>query len=461
MSAAPSTAIEASAPAPQPPQPPRRKRRRVTAFKHYGVLVMPPERGRPYFRLRFTDPATGKVRRTRLPPEVSSPALATEQAIKLHGELTRRRLEATLAGGPQHVLCSRPLVGELDVYMAAAAARVSKHGRPTCASTLRWYRRQLTQFAEWCAARDVHTLAELTRPLLAEWRASRLATPAHGRPRAVSTVNQEVKPVRQMLLAARAEGRLTHLDSDAVSKPLARLTQSANKPRCLNVPEIRATLRAALAFDASPQRAKHAPQFAPVLAVALLTGMRRSELAELRVGQVLFDKPSDYDPSVVVANVNVIRLRAEQTKTFVARSIAMGAPYSDALVGLMRELCAGRGPHERVLRMGYQRIGDCVWRLTQAGRSAPADLCMKVTRSTCASYQGPLRAHPKANADRLGHTMAIAESHYLALPEGTPTTAKSLEAVMKCGAELDAILASLQVWRVAASKRRKRKPSKR
>lgn len=115
----------------------------------------------------------------------------------------------------------------------------------------------------------------------------------------------------------------------------------------------------------------------------------------------------------------------------------------------MRELIRGRAGHERVFRMSYQAIGSLSKRLRAGGRTPPEGFCMKDLRSTCATYQSPLPGNAKAKADRLGHTLAVAEEHYLALPSGTPVTAPDLETVMQCEPELREIIARLRAARGA------------
>lgn len=438
----PATVIDE--PAPAAPRPTKRrgkrsngKRRERGESRHTGVVVIKPRPGRAEYSLRYTDPTTGRPRQPRL-PDVTTFAAAEAAAVTLFRTLQKRALEVTLAGGREHAASAATLREESAAYLGTVGRKVSRHGRPTSRITLRRYRDVLTQFSAWCEARGCTQLNQLTRTTLAEWLTSRLEADAHGHRRAVSTVNQEVKPVRQMLTAAALAGRLVHLSSDAVRGALARMTQPAPEPRCYSVPEVRAILRAALDFDTSPARPRRAPAMAPVIAAALLTGMRRGELAALQVSMVLFDAPTAYDPSITTGH-DVVRLPASITKTGVARDVAMH-PYSPLLGELLRALIHGRGPRERVFKIGYVVMGDYAWRLRTAGRGAPADFCLKSLRSTCATYQSPLAGNPKAKADRLGHTLAVAEQHYLALPSGTPLTAPSLESVMQCEPEVREII---------------------
>jgi integrase len=425
---------------------PARPRAKEDGQAHRGVQVIPPRPGRAYYALRYTDPATRKCRQSRL-AGVTTQADAHAAAIAMHRSLQQRALAVTLAGGPEHAATAVTLREEASTYVTTVRLKVSKHGRSTAASTIRSYRDSLEAFAAWCDTRSVARLSHLSRDVLSGWLASRQAAPAHGRVRKVSTVNQEVKPVRQMLVAAAQAGRLVHLSSDAIRGALKRLTQPAPKPRCLSVPEIRATLQAALDYDMRADRPKGGKHMtgalAPAVAVALLSGMRRRELSELQCGEVLFNACSQFDPAITTGH-DLIDLPGHKTKTGAPRGVLL-APYSPLLGQLLHALAHGRPKTHRVFGIGYQALGDAVWKLRQYG--APADLNVKMLRSTCATCQRPLPGDLKSKAERLGHTLAVAEAYYLAAPTGLPVSAPNLETVMQCAPEVREVLARVHTHR--------------
>jgi integrase len=371
-------------------------------------------------------------------------------AIEMFRKLQDRALKSALAGGRERAAAAAITVREeAATYVAEVARKVSKHGRPTSQTTLSAYRTQLEAFAVWCDARGVQLLSQLELGTLKAWLNSRLDTPAHGRARKVSTVNQEVKPVRQMLIAA-AQAEHLHLSTDVIRGALKRRTQPANKPRCLSVEEIRATLQAALDYDARPSQPRGkrvmAP-LAPAVAVALLSGMRRRELAEVQCGEVLFNAASQFDPSIKTGH-DLIDLPGHKTKTGAPRGVLL-APYSPLLGLLLRALTQGRPRTHRVFGIGYQSLGDRVWMLRDYG--APADLNIKMLRSTCATCQRPLPGDLKSKAERLGHTLAVAEAYYLAAPTGLPMAAPDLETVMQCHAEVREVLARVHAARAQST----------
>jgi integrase len=452
----------------EPPLSPRAKRKRKRSkrkrtergeSKHPGVVVIPPREGRRYFSLRYREPESGTKREPRL-EGVTTDKEAEVSAMTLYRNLQRRELQVTLAGGHAFASSVATLRQEIETYLTSVKCKVSRRGKPTSKVTLRLYRDGLERFATWCEAQDCKQLNQLARTTLSAWKASRFIESTWcGKTRMVSSVNQEVKPIRQMLVAAALAGRLVHLNSDAIRGALKRMTQPAPVPVCYSVPAIRALLRSALAYDVSPFKPARSAPLAPIIAAGLLSGMRRNELATLQVFEVLFDAPSDYDPEVTTG-LDVLRIPKHKTKTGQARDVEM-APYSPMLGYLMRELTLGRPGREYVFGLGYQQIGTRIREMKENLATVPKGFCIKNLRSTCATYQSPLPGNAKAKADRLGHTLKVAEEHYLALPSGTPLTAPDLESVMQCKAELLEVIARVRAARLAgvarpAGKARKR-----
>jgi integrase len=381
------------------------------------------------WRVEYRDPMQGGRRVEATIPDCTDERRAREHARRLAERLKVQRAEVTLQG-EAYATGRRTLEAEIAHYLEAVTARVGKTGRATSPATLRNYRDALTRFAEWMIATRRTELRHLTRAALSEWRTS-LRT-RKGGTRRTSTVNQTVKPVRQMLLTARLEGRLDGpgaLDTDAINGALKRLNEPSPVPRCFTVPEIRKSLSTALSIDsghASMRRGIELPPAAPAIAVGLLTGMRRDELVRVTVGEVLFGAPSAYDGTRTT--VDAIRLPAHKVKTGKGRDVRL-LPYSPLLFELLAVLTEGRDADAPLLGLTYEQLGNAAERIKREG--GPRDFNLKALRSTCATYQSPLPGNAKAKADRLGHTLTVAERHYLQLPEGTPDESPSLDAVMQ------------------------------
>lgn len=438
-------ALRAYPASPALPPPPAPKAPRVKqAARTKGVSVLPPSSRRPYYSLRHKDPATGRVKQYKL-PGVGTAAAAAAAAEALSQTLQKRLLQIVMAGGKEHSAGVTLLRDESEAYVAFVATKVNRHGKRTSKCTLSAYTRRLEEFCDWCEGAGVTQLAQLTLAGLSAWFTYRRTCPTQcgtnrGQARAATSFNQDVKPIRQMLVAAARQGRLTHITSDKLREVLARQTEPAPEPRVYSVDEMRAILQAALDYDVSSDRKPNAPAIAPLIAVALLTGMRRGELCRMQVKWVVFDAASAYDASVRTG-VDLISIPKAATKTGKLRDV-LTTQYSPLLAELLRALTHKRAPQERLLGMGFQSSGAHSRGLRAHG--APPDFKLKDLRSTCATYQSPLPGSHKAKADRQGHTLAVAEQHYLALPTGTPAAAPDLDAVMKCQDLLRTVLERVQ-----------------
>ncbi len=415
---------------------------------HSGVVLIPPNaaRRKATWSMRWQDPDT-ECRHEQRIEHCTHPtrhrAAAVIEAKRRAAQIAKAKLEISLGRARRSGVS---IDQEIVTYMQSVTASTSASGRRTQQVTLDAYAGELARFAAWMRDADVTTLDDLTAADLSAWKHSRVIAKARagagiGTLRKSSTVNQEIKPARQMLIAARKGGRLLALDSDAINGALERLVEGRPEPRCLTVPEIKQLLAAAIAMDADLNGRKNGERVAPSIAVGLLTGLRRGELGGITVGAVQLDVSGDF-----------IDVPKELTKNYQQRDVEAQS-YSPMLGVLLRALIDGRAdPSEPLLDLDDKMLGSVAVRLRKYG--APADFNIKTLRSTCASYQLPLPGDLKRKADRQGHTLAVAAKHYLSLPRGTALTAASLEAVMCCAEEIEEIIKALRASRATRSRRR-------
>lgn len=415
---------------------PRSARKRSKRSPHPGVVLVAPKPPRhPLWAIRYINPDTGKrayetVKGARDTTEGKKAAVkvARNKSTDIEARALELQLGAVRRSG-------RTVHDEIRAYQAETARSVDATGRRTSPTTLRRYRDALATFSAWLAAREVDTLDDITQAHLADFRDARMLIDSKrpgGGERKNSTVNQELKPIRQMLRRATESGRLRTVAPHEMAGAMRRLKEADPNVRCMTPEEIRATLRAALAYDAAARHGQ--TRMAPVIALGLLTGCRRGELAGLQVGHVLLDTITAGEPMDLIAVPNSL------AKTGRERDVA-ATGYSPVMCELLRALTADREPDELLLSAEYGAIGCAVEGLIELG--APADFAIKTLRSTCCSYMLPLPGDMKRKAARAGHTLAIAERHYLALPRGIALTAPSLEVAMECEAELRLVLAAL------------------
>lgn len=413
---------------------PASARRRRARRRTPGVVLIPPDaaRAKLNYSLRWRDPATRGWRYETL-RGITTEKAAQPYALRKSVELDERKRRLAIDGQ-----CAVTMIAdEVRGYVAEASLSARKgpnKGKPLGAITVRRYTDTLAAFAAWCAQRELTSLRDLTRAKLSEWRAARrdTLTPS-GQPRRVSTLNHELKPVRQMLLQARAQGRFESLDSDAINGALLSYPEAAPAPVCLSVPAMRALLQAVVTRDA-----RRGWQAAPAFAIALLAGTRRAEVTAMRVSHFNPAEPTEYDPAVTHPTLFV-----PVGKTG-PRTVEL-LPYSPLLVELLGEMVVDRAPTKaRLGDVDYAALGK---ESTALAKVIGFDFSFKTLRSTCASYQGPIAGDAKSKADRLGHTMAVAQTYYLALPKGTPRVAPSLDALMQLEPELRAIIDAVKQLR--------------
>ncbi|HEY2735946.1 MAG TPA: site-specific integrase [Polyangiales bacterium] len=418
------------------PKPKQYKRSRV---RHPGVVLIKPrpERGKRFWSLRWRDVATQRGHDETL-DGVTERRVAEPYAVRKSAELDAQKRAVAVSGQCAVRLIADEAAHYLDEASAAAKRGVNV-GKPLSPATVRAYTDALDQFREWCTARGLRTLQDLTRNQLSEWRTHRRRTPTvAGSDRKLSSVNHSLKPVRQMLLEARASGRFESLDSDAINGALARYPEPKPVPRCYSVATVRAML----------DRLNGDPMVGAAFAIALFGGLRRGEVSALTVKQVDLHARSDYD-----AGLTHPMLRDVTGKT--GRRDVELLPYSPLLVELLAALTEDRKPHERLCDPSYEQLGNEAERLKRLGGDF-ADFNFKALRSTCASFQGPIPGDLKSKADRLGHTLAVAEEYYLALPRGTPRQASSLDALLRCEPEMRRLIEAIKQLRASRDIRSRR-----
>lgn len=314
------------------------------------------------------------------------------------------------------------------------------HLRP---GTLAVYRRATRKLEAWSGRAGVRSADDLNGPRLVALRASLVKDPKHnpsqggkrGRKdasrerRKPAAVNVDLRAIKTVLCYLRRLGVFPHLTNDAITDSLKQLQVDHNVGDFLRPAEIRALLDAAEKHDAQTfkgTRAEHAlghgvgttPRYQPILPLiraALLTGMRIGELVSLDWSQVDLD-------------AQVIRLTAA-TKT--RRGRVVGLEVCPSLVGMLKDL--GPAKSGSVFGMTGDQVKAAVRRL--ADYDAPDGWTWNTLRRTCGTFltcapgiYGAGSAYRSAR--RLGHSVAVAEKHYVGVVRGIPADATTLEVAM-------------------------------
>jgi integrase len=417
---------------------PRVLRTRATRSAHPGVVLMKPDSRNPTWRARCEDPDLGKRVKVRLDPLGAGKSAQSRRAwaIAKARQIAKRRDELA-SGAPR---ATRTHIGDAIARYFRDHPRL----RPLTSAT---YLKATNKLEAWCAATGLRSADHLTLAHLVAFRSHLASAPKRGAKarskrgtkvdqdvtRAASSVNVEIRSIKVVLSYLRRVGLLPRLSRDDLTDGLRVLETAHDAPAFLRPPEIRQLLGAADEHDADTYketRAEHRgrgpaggtlryPAIGPVIRTALYTGMRFGELVDL-------------DWSEVDLEAGEIRLTS-RTKTKRARTISL--EVSSTLPGL---LAAQAPPEERQGR---------VWKLTADQVKAAArrldrhfgapEWSWQMLRRTCGTYltNAPgifAAASAYRSARQLGHSVTIAERHYLGVVRISPE-AKTLESAMGIG----------------------------
>lgn len=421
----------------------RAARRRIRS-PHPGVVLIPPTGAHVTWRARYVDPDTGRTVKERLDPVALTTAeLRRDWAIRKSKTLAKRSME--LAAG------AAPATG---TALENAIQRYYDDHPLLRAATLEAYRNATSKLMAWAARQGIKKGDDLTGSKLLAFRAALIKepkrTPQKGNqrrgarsetrePRSPHTINRELRATKTVLHYLRKLGLCARITSDDLKDGLERVDVTHEEAEHLKPAQLRELLDAALAHDAekyAETRAEHrgllppgsTPRFeavAPLVAATLLTGMRFDECVSLEWSEVDLEALDDDGTASGVIHLT------SRTKTKRARSVWL--EVSPAL----RELLEVMKP---------EKAKGNVWGLTKgqaraAGKrltkkyEAPSTWTWQVLRSTCGTFltnaagiYGAASAY--RSAKQLGHSVAVAERHYVGVLRGISKECKTLESAM-------------------------------
>lgn len=329
-------------------------------------------------------------------------------------------------------------------------------GRELRPKTLNTYRIATNRFLAWAKANGVTAAGDLTRKHLQDFRAYLVGLPKHaaepkgkrgqkrdtGATRSSVSVNRELRTMKTILNHWRAGGELPNLDRDALTDCLKAMAVERSKPAFLKHAQLEKLLRACMRHDAAvfaETREEHAglrpvgttPRYlpiAPFTVFLLLTGCRRGEALRLRWADVDLDAVDD--AGEVAGEFSIY---ASEAKTKHERSVYLEvSPALRRMLATMRATTTG----ERVFEGYSGTLVDAARRRLLGEYGAPA-FDWQMLRSTCATFLtnspgifGASVALYKS-ARQLGHSVAVAERHYLGNIRGIAREVTTLEAAMR------------------------------
>lgn len=427
------------------------KRARRTRSPHPGVVLVRPDAEHAYWRARFVDPDTGRSAKARLDPAaLGTKEARREWAIRKARSLAKRRMDLE-SGAPRAT----------GTALEAAVQRYYDAHPQLRERTLAEYKAVTDKLLAWASRNGVHSADYLTRAKLLSFRESLLNAPKRRAAkrakrgafretkerRAPATVNRELRGVRVVLGYLAELDLLPKIHEGDLRRALKRLALTVEAPTFLRPAEIVALLEAVRVYDAEmfkETRAEHAGEaqrgstaryepIAPFLATLLLTGMRLGEAIALTWGQVDLEAQE-------------IRLAGSGTKTKRARAVDL--TVSPVLHELLAELHEAGPKRGRVFVSLTADAAAAAAKRLRAKYAAPETFSWQVLRSTCGTFLtnapgifGAASAYRSAR--QLGHSVAVAEKHYLGVLR-VDANARTLEAAMGVSAQLRSVIATVK-----------------
>lgn len=445
----------------------KRQRKRRTRTDHRGVTIFKAtlRSGTTIYKAKWIDPDTKKFREVSFEKlGITSEPARREWAIRKSEELFGRS-QALVLGAPRHT--GQTLHDAIEEYFATKGQQIKPSTRDS-------YRAGAAVFAAWAGRVGLRLADDLRAEHLThfvDWLAvQKIKAPVRGGRRsdravvdrtiAPSAVNGRTRSLKAILNHLRRRGRLAHISTDDLKDRLRMLAEPKRRPKYLDPTSLKKLLQAAARHDEETfvmtrdergsesrgQTAKHLP-ITEFIAFMLLTGCRLEEALELPWSAINLDA---HDESGVA--VGEIKLDAEIAKTASERLIDLAV--SPALRRLLMNLkvkagdarfvFGGEVPYtETIVNRTRRRLvsefgaPDFTWSQTKGSKPS--------LRSTCASYltnaPGIFRAAAAyRSAAQLGHSVTIAQKHYVGLVRGISPDAKSLEAAMGITTEMDDVV---------------------
>lgn len=434
---------------------------RRTRSPHPGVVLIPPQGEHATWRARYTDPDTGRATKVRLDPlELRTAEARRQWAIRKSKALAKRAM-AIDDGAPRAT----------GTTITDALGRFFRDHPSLSPGTVELYRIAANKLAAWAEGSGIKSSDDLTGQALRAFRATLVREPKHavvrggkrGRkapsaePRAPITVNRELRTVGTILGYLRKLGLLPRLTSDGLADALEKLKVPPARTDYLKPAELRRLLEAAVRHDGETfvlTRAELAgerpagstpryPPIAPLIVGAVITGMRIGHLLALQWEHVDLDA-LDHHGNVVGEIVPPVGSATKRTGV-------IGLEVSPAfrkLLAAMRLKCGGEGSVFGLTRdeskAGLRRV------IREYG--APKRATWQTFRKTCGSYLTNApgifgAASAWQSARQLGHSVEVAEKHYVGVIRGIPPEARTLEAAMQIETQLAQVIASVGATR--------------
>lgn len=420
---------------------PRKKKKKYLRSPHPGVIILPP-RGAHSWRARWVDPDSGKQITRTFPENVTTADQRKAWCEQKSEEIRQRKVELS-QGAPRAT--GQKLADAIDKYFA--------NNMQLATSTREGTRRSVNNLLAFAKSRNAESCDDITRPFLMEFRGwlvelkkrvpvAGLTVEERGGPKArpqrpssdvrqTSSVNRDIGSTRAVLSYLVDLGQLPRLRQDDLAVALKKLPPPTRRIRFLALPQIPKLVEAALQHDTDKQPGwgyaltTGRTKITPILLFILLIGCRREEALRLDWADVDLSA-TDYDGNVV-GEVHILG-KGDRQRT-------IGLEVSPFLLRLLSDLHekAGRPTRGKVFDVTLGALIEAKRRL-KSSYGAPTftwHMLRRTTGTVLTNAPGIFgAASAYRSARQLGHSVAVAERHYVGLVRGIPLSAKTVEAAM-------------------------------
>ena len=423
--------------------------------RHPGVTIIKPDKtGRTGWRVRYVDADSGKTRKSKIPDAYIRTREDREAyAVRKSEQLADRRRELD-AGAPR-------ATGET---LRAAIDRYYKAHSTDRASTTATKRLSTDKLITWCEANGCPSCDDLDRSALTRWRTSVVNEPkrkpakkgkrgakTEAGKRSPHSINRDLKKAAAVLRDLADGDSFAKLTFDDVRRALKPVRAPVDRKPYLKPAECKRLLAGALRHDSDtfettrwvpgegrPERTKY-KQVAPFVAFGLLSGMRPGECLDLDWRHVDLDALDHHGNKCGVIEVTAA------SKTGLPRGVWLDvSPACRRLLAAQKLATGGKGN---------------VWGLTEGEAAAarkrlvseygaPSKFDYQCLRRTCGTYLtcAPAiygAASAAMSARQLGHSVEVAERHYVGVIRGIPRDVHDLENAMQITEEIERVIASI------------------
>jgi integrase len=403
--------------------------------RHQGVTLIKPDRDRGIgWRARFTDADTGKQQWTTLDRALTTREQREDWAVRQSEQLAQRRRDLD-AGAARAT--GTPLADAVQRYYNAHPRL-----RP---STLRAYRDATDKLLRWARRARVKSTDDLTRGRLMAFREGIVNEPkreakfgggrgeyvATKEPRSEYSVNRDLRGVYTVLRYLEACDLLPKASERDLRQAFKLLRVKVDRLVYLRPKALQKLLEAAQRNDADTGPQRPLPPVAPFLGFVLLSGCRLGEAVDLAWKDVDLD-----EDEILITSAS---------KTGRARTVGLDvSPALHRLIAAQKLRTGGKGSVFGLTRGQAKKAAE---RLREK-HGAPAAFTWQSLRRTCGTYLSNAAgiyggASAYRSARQLGHSVQVAERHYLGVARHIPPDAQTLEAAMQIEKQLSAVIKSV------------------